>query len=131
VKQRAILCVDDEVIILISLIQELKQKFGTRFLYEQATDAVSALEVVETLAEENVEVIFIISDWLMPGMKGDQFLEEIHHRHPEIKSIMITGQADRAAIARVFENGSVLAVFSKPWNSAELIKTIEENSKED
>ncbi len=127
-RKQAILCVDDEVIILISLTQELKTHFGSRFLYEQATDATAALNIVEELAAENIDVIFIISDWLMPGMKGDQFLEEIGRRHPEIKTIMITGHADDTAIARVQNNKSVLAVFNKPWNSAELIRTIEQNS---
>jgi DNA-binding NtrC family response regulator len=124
-RQQAILCVDDEVIILISLTQELKTHFGARFLYEQATDAAEALAIVEDLSAENVEIIFVISDWLMPGMKGDEFLEEIHKKHPDIKAIMITGHADETAIRRVQSNGSVVAVFNKPWDSKELIRTIE------
>jgi len=45
VKKQAIVCVDDEVIILLSLIQELKHAFGSNYLYEKATDADSALAV--------------------------------------------------------------------------------------
>jgi DNA-binding NtrC family response regulator len=122
--KQAILCVDDEVIILLSLIQELKVAFGTRFLYEQATNAQEALNVVDELSQEGVEVIFIISDWLMPGMKGDEFLEIVHQRFPGIKQIMITGQADGQAIERVRTNEAVLGVFGKPWNSRQLIDTI-------
>lgn len=115
---------DDEVIILLSLVQELKRSFGSRFVYERALNAAKALEVIEILAKEDVKVIFIISDWLMPGMKGDEFLELVHEKYPDIHTIMITGQADQAAIDRVKQNASVLAVFTKPWNNEDLIRII-------
>ncbi|MBN2051551.1 MAG: response regulator [Spirochaetales bacterium] len=123
-QKQAILCVDDEVIILLSLVQELKRSFGSRFVYERALNAAKALEVIEILAKEDVKVIFIISDWLMPGMKGDEFLELVHEKYPDIHTIMITGQADQAAIDRVKQNASVLAVFTKPWNNEDLIRII-------
>jgi len=72
--KKAILCVDDEVIILLALVQELKRAFGSQYIYAQATDAQSALKIVEDLAADDIQVIFIISDCLMPGMKGDEFL---------------------------------------------------------
>jgi len=127
---KAILCVDDEVIILLSMIQELKKVFGNRFLYEQAMDASSALQSIDELAADGVKVILIISDWLMPGIRGDEFLEIVTARHPEIKAIMITGQADREAIDRVRGNGSVLAVLGKPWEPAELAEIIRRNFDE-
>lgn len=123
-ENRAILCVDDEIIILLSLIQELKENFGNRFFYEKATNAADALTTIDELASEGIKVILIISDWLMPGIKGDVFLEEVRKKYPEIKSIMITGQADQDAINRVQQNRSVLSVFKKPWNSRELVETI-------
>jgi CheY-like chemotaxis protein len=125
---KAILCVDDEVIILLSLVQELKRAFGSEYQYEQAMSADAALKIVEELAQENIQVIFIISDWLMPGMKGDEFLEIVNRRHPEIKTIMITGQADQQAIERVRTIDSVVAVFNKPWSSAALIDIISKNA---
>jgi response regulator RpfG family c-di-GMP phosphodiesterase len=129
--KRAILCVDDEIIILLSLVEELKHAFGSKFLYEQAIDAESALKIVKDLVVEHVQVIFIISDWLMPGMKGDEFLEVIHEQHPDIQAIMITGQADDAALQRLKNNNSIRAIFSKPWNPSELVSVIEKNSVDD
>jgi CheY-like chemotaxis protein len=127
-KKKAILCVDDEAIILLSLVQELRRAFGSQYIYERAMDAQSALEIVGELALEDIEVIFIISDWLMPGMKGDEFIEIIKERYPGIKTILITGLADEEAIERVKKVASVLAVFKKPWNSKVLIETIAKNS---
>ena len=120
----AILCVDDEAVILLSLLQELKTHLGNHYTYERATSAESALGIIDELDKEGIRVILIISDWLMPGMKGDEFIELVNHSHPEIKAIMITGQADESAIERVGSIHSVVAVLKKPWRSDELIKTI-------
>ncbi len=124
--KKAILCIDDEIIVLLALTRELKMAFGSRFLYEQAIDAEQGLESVSELARDGIEVIFVITDWLMPGMKGDEFIEHVHERYPGINAIMITGQADQAAIERIKRNPAVRAVMSKPWNARELVKTIEE-----
>jgi DNA-binding NtrC family response regulator len=128
VGRQAILCVDDEELMLFALTRELKRSFRQRYLYEQAVSAEQGLKAIEELMADGIEIVFIISDWLMPGMKGDEFLEAVHERYPSIHAIMITGQADKEAIARLKTNPSVLAVFSKPWNSAELIGLIERYS---
>ncbi len=120
----AILCVDDEMIILLSLIQELKRTFGERFIYERALDATSAYSLIDELARDGIRVIIIISDWLMPGVRGDEFIEVVAKRHPEIKAVMITGQADAAAIGRIKTNKTVIGVLGKPWNPDELAEMI-------
>lgn len=82
IKNNAILCVDDEPIILIALKQELKKQFGNEFQYETAINANEALEVVDELAQNGINVILILSDWRMPGIKGDEFLIHIHLKYP-------------------------------------------------
>lgn len=123
-KKGAILCVDDEPIILLSLVQELKRTFGGELEYEQAMNAEAALKTIEDLEAEGVRVILIISDWLMPGIKGDEFLRIVHERYPGIRAIMITGNAsadDRAGFGRL---ESLVAVFTKPWDRAKLAEAI-------
>ena len=66
--KRAILCVDDEAIILIALKQELKIHFGDRFTYETAINALDALKAIDELSAEGIEIAVVISDWRMPGM---------------------------------------------------------------
>ncbi|WP_319560273.1 response regulator [Marispirochaeta sp.] len=121
---KAILCVDDEAIILLSLLQELKRNLGNQYTYERATSAEAALRIIDELDQEGIRVVLIISDWLMPGIKGDEFIEIVKQKHPEIKVIMITGQADKSAIERVSGIASVVAVLKKPWRAEELIHTV-------
>lgn len=122
--KKAILCVDDEKLILLSLIQELKTSFGNEFIYEKATDAYRAFEVIDELALEGIKLILIISDWLMPGIKGDEFLETVRKRYPDIKAVMITGQADEDVIKRLLKNGCVIDVIEKPWNPQRLVEAV-------
>lgn len=123
--KQAILCVDDEAIILIAMKQELKHHFGSRFIYETALNAEEALAVIEGLHLDAIEVVIVISDWLMPGMKGDEFLVLVRSRFPAIATIMVTGQADEAAIERALEEAKIHACLRKPWSSRELITLIE------
>ena len=67
----AILCVDDEIVILDSLKEQLKRYFGDRYIYEIAESAEEAWEVIEELHEDEIKILIIVSDWLMPGIKGD------------------------------------------------------------
>lgn len=99
--ESAILCVDDEVVILESLKEQLKRKFGDSFIYEMAESAEEAWEVIEELQADDVNILVIVSDWLMPGTKGDEFLIQIHQRFPQFIKVMLTGQADKAAILSV------------------------------
>ena len=93
----AILCVDDEKMILDSLKTQLKTNFGTRYLYEVAENAADAMEIIDELSEDGMDaiVIVIVSDWLMPGMKGDEFLIRIHEKYPNIVTVLLdTPHAD-------------------------------------
>src|SRR5919199_520797 len=112
----AILCVDDEKVVLQSLRTQLKEAFGDDYIYELAEDADEALEVINELSEEGIKIILIVSDWLMPGSKGDEFLIQIHKRFPNIIKIMLTGHADEAAIKRTKEQGNLHWCLFKPWS---------------
>lgn len=124
VKKKAILCVDDEPLILLALIQELRSAFGSEFIYEQALNAEMALEVINELEAEGVRLVMVLTDWLMPGMKGDDFLDRVARDHPAIKTVMITGQADDVAMERAESIENVQAVLRKPWDPDELIAII-------
>jgi len=120
----AILCVDDETIILNSLRRQLKQAFSDRYVYESAESADEAFEIIQELEEEGSDVIVIVSDWLMPGMKGDEFLSKVHQAHPRVVKILLTGQADEEAITRAQEEANLHQYLAKPWKSDELVGCI-------
>lgn len=120
----AILCVDDEIVILDSLKEQLKRNFGNQYIYEVAESAKEAWEVIEELQEDEIKVIVIVSDWLMPGTKGDEFLIQVHQKFPNLIKVMLTGQADEAAIQNAKENANLHACLSKPWTEQQLSQII-------
>ncbi|HEY9851877.1 MAG TPA: response regulator [Leptolyngbyaceae cyanobacterium] len=119
-----ILCVDDEKVILQSLRTQLKEAFGDTYNYEVAEDPDEALEVINELHEEGISIILVVSDWLMPGMKGDEFLIRVHQQFPQIIKVMLTGQADESAIQRAQAEANLHRCLFKPWSEAELVETI-------
>lgn len=119
--KEAILLVDDESIILLSLRQELRSSLGNRYRYEIAKSAEEALEVFADLTGEGFTVILVISDWLMPGMKGDEFLLIVHERYPEVRTMMLSGQTDESRLGALREAGAMDAFVRKPWDNSALI----------
>ncbi len=118
-----IVCVDDEADILNTLKMQLKNEFKDNYFYELAESGDEALEVIEAFQEED-QVIVVVSDWLMPGIKGDELLIKIHQKHPKIVKVMLTGQADTAAIERAVKHADLYCCLYKPWKGEDLIKTI-------
>ncbi len=123
-KNEAILCVDDEAIILMAMKRELKAHFRERFRFETAFNAAEGFRIIDELSRNGVTVILVISDWLMPGMRGDDFLIRLRTLYPRIKSIMVTGHADPASIERTIRQAGVYTVLQKPWNRNQLIAAI-------
>ena len=123
-KKETILCVDDEKIILNSLKSQLRRNFGDRFSYEFAMSANEALELIEELDAEEIRIIIILSDWLMPGIKGDEFLIKVNNKFPKIVKIMITGQANEESVENAYKNANLFRCFAKPWKEEDLIETI-------
>jgi len=123
-KKQAILCVDDEKIILDSLLDQFMLTFGDRFHYEFAMSVEEAWEVIDFLLEDGYEMVLVISDWLMPGIKGDTFLIELHERHPKTVKFLLTGQAEPDAVQNALDNANLYAYLRKPWSHDELFSNV-------
>ncbi|HBL13042.1 MAG TPA: hypothetical protein DD379_16920 [Cyanobacteria bacterium UBA11162] len=122
--EAVILCVDDEAVILQTLQEQISRHFGQQFLYEAAESAEEALEILEELNQQGIRIVLIVSDWLMPGMRGDEFLVRVHQQFDSIATMMLTGQADDEAIARAKRDANLYCCIAKPWQEDELINII-------
>jgi len=119
-----LMCVDDEVIVLTALKDQLRRAYGSDFVVEVAESAEEALELLDELSEQGHKVLVIVSDWLMPGMKGDEFLIQAHQRFPTVVKIMLSGQAEQSAVDRARREAGLHEFLAKPWNAAELVDSI-------
>lgn len=121
---QAILCVDDERIVLLSLRDQISKHFGNRYQYEFAESVDEAWEIIQDLYLDQIKVLMIVSDWLMPGIKGDEFLVQVHQRFPKIVTILLSGQAEVEAIERARQAAHLYAYVAKPWDESTLIEVI-------
>ena len=112
---KAIVCVDDEAIILMSLKAQLRNHYKNNFLIETSLSGEEAITVIEELKNSGVHVQMLISDWNMPGMRGDQLFSIIKEKYPEINLILITGQADKETLNALRNSMKVTAILNKPW----------------
>ncbi|HRG09578.1 MAG TPA: response regulator [Cyclobacteriaceae bacterium] len=122
--EKVILCIDDEKIILDSLRMQLRRELGYQYGLELAENAEDGLALMEELTDSGVKVIVILTDWLMPGMKGDEFLIKVHQRFPGIVKIMLSGYVDDESIAKAYKEANLFKYLRKPWESEELVSTI-------
>ncbi|WP_353572972.1 response regulator [Candidatus Albibeggiatoa sp. nov. BB20] len=122
----AIICVDDEPSILDTLEIEINKALEDECLIEVAESGEEALELIDDLLEQGYEIAVIISDHIMPNLKGDELLQQVHVKLPNTLKIMLTGQADVQAIGNVINNAQLYRYISKPWNSDELRLTIKD-----
>ncbi|MCP4702516.1 MAG: response regulator, partial [Gammaproteobacteria bacterium] len=125
-KKSAILCIDDEEIVLTSLHIELRKRLGNSFIIELAQSGEDALEIVDELISENIDVILVIADYIMPSMRGDEALIRIHEKVPKAMMIMLTGQTGMDGIGNVINKADLYRYIPKPWNEADFALTVKE-----
>jgi len=124
--QQVIICVDDEKTVLRSLKAELQEAVGNDYIIEIAEGGQEALELIEELLEDGDEIPLIISDHIMPDMKGDELLKQAHIILPKSIKIMLTGQADIGAIANAINSANLYRYITKPWQAEDLKLTVRE-----
>lgn len=122
--RKAIVCVDDERIVLSSLRDQLAQQIGNDYEIELAESGEEALEIFAECQEENIEIHLIITDQIMPGIKGDELLTQIHQLYPKTLKILLTGQADADAVGNAVNAANLYRYISKPWDVADLNLTV-------
>jgi DNA-binding LytR/AlgR family response regulator len=115
-----IICVDDERFVLDILKKELQLKFGTDYWIEAAESGRDALQLFEELLSEKLEIPLIISDYIMPEIKGDELLKQICDISPETVAIFLTGQATLRGVTNAVNLAGVYRFIEKPWDRENL-----------
>lgn len=118
-----IICVDDEQIVLTSLRSVLRRHLGKEYELEFVESGQEALDLIDDLGPET-DVSVIISDWLMPAMRGDELLTRVKHMNPDVKAIVLSGQVEDHAIQSALLDRYVDYYIEKPWEEEKLISCI-------
>ncbi len=123
----AIICVDDEPSVLNSLDMEIKNAIGQDdYIIEIASNGEEALEIYEELSENGTEIALVISDYIMPSMKGDELLKRVHTLSPKTFTIMLTGLAELDVIGNAIKYANLYRYIAKPWQTDDFRLAINE-----
>ena len=112
IEENKVLLVDDEH----RVIEALKRSFIDDHVYILTAD--SGTKGLEILSANTVKVV--ISDEMMPGMPGAEFLAQVRSRFPHVIRIMLTGHASLNAAIKAINKGEIYRFFTKPWDDVEL-----------
>ena len=115
---RTLLLVDNERGVL-SALQRLLRNDG----YEILT-AGSGLAGLELMRAHEVGVV--VSDGLMSGLNGAQFLREVRARFPNTVRIMLTGFTSPEVVHDALKTCGLFRFLSKPWDNEQLRETLRE-----
>ena len=124
--EQIIFCVDDEKVVLNSLKRQLYDIVGESMVIETAESGEEAIEVFRELHEQQQEIPLVISDHIMPGMKGADLLQRVHELSPRTMTVMLTGQADMAAVIHAVNHANLYRYIPKPWEQTDLFLTVKE-----
>ena len=115
-KKNTVLIVDDEEMILKSIVRVLRNE------NYQILTAQSGEQGLAVLKDR--EVHLVISDQKMTGMNGLEFLKHVKGDYPQILSIMLTGHADIEIAMNAINEAGVYKFILKPWDDNNLKITI-------
>ncbi len=125
--KKAIMLVDDEAIILMSMVQELRTALGQSYRYETARSMQEARELMAELAVDGVSLVACVSDWLMPGGRGDELLFEVRREYPAAVLIIVSGYSDDGEVDRACRDLGIAARIHKPWGRMQIARVLEAN----
>ena len=117
-----LLIVDGEEMVLSSLRSFLTLETE----YEVLTFS-SAAEALEAVNGRTIDLV--VSDYLMPGMTGIDFLLEVKKLQPHATRILLTGYADKENAIKAINEVGLYQYVEKPWDNNEL-KLIIQNGLE-
>lgn len=116
---RTVLFVDDEQAICSAIERMYLEREDVRCLF-----AASGQEGLDILEREDVWVV--VSDYMMPGMRGIEFLSRVKGVSPDTMRIMMTAFADLSIAIDAINKSEAYRFVTKPWDNQELMDVIDE-----
>ncbi len=119
-----ILCVDDDSTVLSALRTLIAKNFGQDLQVEFAESGEEALEIDAEIRAQGRELSLVISDFMMPGLRGDELLVRLHECAPNTIKILLTGQSDLSGVKRAINEANLYRFVEKPFLNEDIVLTV-------
>ncbi len=98
--------------------------FGPELAVEFAESGDEALEIEAELRAQGSELSLVLSDFMMPGMRGDELLVKLHERSPNTVKILLTGQSEMEGVKRAINDANLYRFLEKPFVNEDIVLTV-------
>jgi two-component system, cell cycle sensor histidine kinase and response regulator CckA len=115
VGSEAVLVVEDERAVRTFCCTVLR-RFGYR-----VTEAASPAEALSVM--DGLPVDLVLTDFMMPGMSGDEMIRRVRAMRPSVKALCMSGYAENSALVHRRLEGDV-RLLEKPFTSADLLQAV-------
>jgi signal transduction histidine kinase/CheY-like chemotaxis protein len=118
-RRACILLVDDEPLVRLATAEMLREMGHNVIEAESGAAALSKLQ-----SEDEIDLI--ITDYLMPAMRGSELADEVHKLLPDMPVLLLTGYAHLA-------KGEAVGIrrLAKPFREADLAREVADLLKEE
>jgi CheY-like chemotaxis protein len=115
--EEVILVVEDESSVR-SLVITVLRRAGYRVL-----SATTGEEAIQLAAGHDGPIHLLLTDMSMPGMRGDQLAQRLSDTRPNLKLLLMSGDAD-ASVAESSELAARTPFLPKPFTPATLTRSV-------
>lgn len=126
-----ILLIEDEAEVMDALLHDLAE-IEEGFPVEVSSSVEEAKTLLKKLIEEDKRIGLILSDHILPGENGVEFLVELASL-PETaasRKVLVTGQASHYDTIKAVNQAGLHHYIAKPWSKEELLETVSEQLSE-
>jgi CheY-like chemotaxis protein len=111
-RRAQILLVDDEDLVRLATAEMLRE------MGHSVTEASSGTTALDQLAVGR-QFDLLITDYLMPGIRGSELIEEARRHRPQLRALLLTGYANLAK-----GEAAGLPRLAKPFREADLARVV-------
>jgi CheY-like chemotaxis protein len=121
-----LVCVDDDASILQMLQYQLELVLDRKdCITEFYDDAGMAMSEIDSMIQNGLNVTAVLVDYQMPQINGSTLVRTLKGKYPDLKCIMLSGQANEVQIEELLSEKLLDAFISKPWTAEDLSSMIE------
>ncbi len=111
-----ILFVDDE--------EDMRRMFSDVFKNKFTVIVADCAAAATTVLEQHPEIALVVTDCRMPKKTGIELAGDIRKTHADLPIFLLTGFGEMDAAIKAMNDGSIQQYYAKPFNTAELGKSI-------
>ena len=111
-----VICVDDEMMVLSTLVEELQYILGKGFDFEIAQSGDEALDLIQELLEAGISIPLLFTDCCMSGKGGIELVPQVKVLTPHTLCVLLTGMEQCDLDISIHIKDQILGYVPKPWS---------------